>query len=111
MRASRMLRLARRWRAVIGRDQRAYRDSFVALVLSAITSLVAGVTLATTTDTLEELPGLLLLVPAALAVKGNVFGALGSRLGTSIHAGTFRLSPRLDSAVGQNIVAAMLLSW
>ena len=105
-----MLRLARRWRAVIGRDQRAYRDSFVALVLSAITSLVAGVTLATTTDTLEELPGLLLLVPAALAVKGNVFGALGSRLGTSIHAGTFRLSPRLDSAVGQNIVAAMLLS-
>ena len=105
-----MLRLARRWRGVIGRDQRAYRDSFVALVLSAITSLVAGVTLATTTDTLEELPGLLLLVPAALAVKGNVFGALGSRLGTSIHAGTFRLSPRLDSAVGQNIVAAMLLS-
>ncbi len=106
----RLLRLARRWRAVIGRDERAYRDSFVALVLSAITSLVAGVTLATTTDTLEELPGLLLLVPAALAVKGNVFGALGSRLGTSIHAGTFRLSPRLDSAVGQNIAAAMLLS-
>lgn len=106
----RLVRLARRWRAVIGRDERAYRDSFVALVLSAITSLVAGVTLATTTDTLEEVPGLLLLVPAALAVKGNVFGALGSRLGTSIHAGTFRLSPRLDSAVGQNIAAAMLLS-
>ena len=106
----RLLRFARRWRAVIGKDQRAYRDSFVALVLSAVTSLVAGVTLATTTDTLEELPGLLLLVPAALAVKGNVFGALGSRLGTSIHAGTFRLSPRRDSAVGQNIAAAMLLS-
>lgn len=78
--------------------------------MSAVTSLVAGVTLATTTGTLEELPGLLLLVPAALAVKGNVFGALGSRFGTSIHAGTFRLSPRLDSAVGENIAAAMLLS-
>ncbi len=106
----RLLRVARRWRAAIGRDQRAHRDSFVALVVSAVTSLVAGVTLATTTDTLEELPGLLLLVPAALAVKGNVFGALGSRFGTSIHAGTFRLSPRLDSAVGENIAAAMLLS-
>ncbi len=106
----RFLRVARRWRAVIGRDRRAHRDSFVALVVSAVTSLVAGVTLATTTDTLEELPGLLLLVPAALAVKGNVFGALGSRFGTSIHAGTFRLSPRLDSAVGENITAAMLLS-
>ena len=106
----RFLRVARRWRAVIGRDQRAHRDSFVALVVSAVTSLVAGVTLATTTDTLEELPGLLLLVPAALAVKGNVFGALGSRFGTSIHAGTFRLSPRLDTVVGENIAAAMLLS-
>lgn len=106
----RFVRVARRWRAVIGRDRRAHRDSFVALVVSAVTSLVAGVTLATTTDTLEELPGLLLLVPAALAVKGNVFGALGSRFGTSIHAGTFRLSGRLDTAVGENIAAAMLLS-
>ena len=79
-------------------------------MVSGVTSLVAGVTLATTTDTLEELPGLLLLVPAALAVKGNVFGALGSRFGTSIHAGTFRLNLRLDTPVGENIAAAMLLN-
>lgn len=106
----RFARVARRWRAGIARDQRAHRDSFVALVVSGVTSLVAGVTLATTTDTLEELPGLLLLVPAALAVKGNVFGALGSRFGTSIHAGTFRLNLRLDTPVGENIAAAMLLN-
>jgi mgtE-like transporter len=79
-------------------------------MIAGVTSLVAGVTLAVTTDTLQELPGLLLLVPAALAVKGNVFGALGSRLGTSIHAGTFRLSARLDTVVGANLAAAMLLS-
>lgn len=95
---------------MVGGDLRAYRDSFVALLLATVTSLVAGVTLAATTDTLEELPGLLLLVPAALAVKGNVFGALGSRLGTSIHTGTFRLSARLDTVVGQNTAAALLLS-
>lgn len=97
-------------RALTGGDSRAYRDSLVALIIAGITSLVAGVTLALTTGTLEELPGLLLLVPAALAVKGNVFGALGSRLGTSIHAGTFRLSARLDTIVGANIAAALLLS-
>ncbi len=96
--------------ALIGGDPRAYRDSLVALAIAALTSLVAGVTLAATTDTLEELPGLLLLVPASLAGKGNVFGTLGSRLGTSIHAGTFRLSGRLDSVVGSNVAAAMLLS-
>ena len=84
--------------------------AFVALFVAVIASLVAGITLATTTDTLEELPGLLLLVPAALAVKGNIFGALGSRLGTSIHTGVFQFSPRLDTVVGQNTAAALILS-
>jgi mgtE-like transporter len=78
--------------------------------VAVVASLVAGITLAATTDKLEELPGLLLMVPAVLAVKGNIFGALGSRLGTSIHTGVFRLSPRLDTVVGQNTTAAMLLS-
>lgn len=94
----------------MGDSPAAYRDSLIALLAALVASLVAGVTLAATTDTLTELPGLLLLVPAALAVKGNVFGALGSRLGTSIHAGVFRLSPRLDTVVGQNTAAAMVLS-
>jgi len=56
------------------------------------------------------LPGLIVLVPAAIGMRGNVFGALGSRLGTMIHAGTFRLSARVDTEVGQNMAAAMLSS-
>ncbi len=100
----------RLWKALIGGDPAAYRDSLIALLVAVVASLVAGVTLASTTDKLEELPGLLLMVPAVLAVKGNIFGALGSRLGTSIHTGVFRLSPRLDTVVGQNTAAAMLLS-
>lgn len=95
---------------LVGGDPAAYRDALVALILAVLASLVAGITLATTTDTLEELPGLLLLVPAALAVKGNIFGALGSRLGTSIHTGAFQLSPRVGTVVGQNTIAALVLS-
>lgn len=93
-----------------GGDPAAYRDSLLALMVASITSLVAGLTLAATSGTLEDLPGLLLLVPAALAVKGNIFGALGSRLGTSIHAGSFRLTASADSVVGQNTGAAMALT-
>jgi len=101
---------AARLAPLIGGDFIAYRDAFLAFLVAIAASLVAGVTLATTTDTLEDLPGLLLLVPAALAVKGNIFGALGSRLGTSIHSGAFQISSRLDSVVGQNAVASMVLS-
>ncbi len=99
-------RAGARW----ARDLLAVRSAFGALVMAAIASLVAGLILASITDTLEELPGLLLLVPAAIAVKGNIFGALGSRLGTAIHAGTFRLSRRRDSVMAQNAVASVTLS-
>ena len=93
-----------------GRDLLAVRSAFGALVIAAVASLVAGLTLAAITDTLEELPGLLLLVPAAIAVKGNIFGALGSRLGTGIHAGTFRLSSGRESVMMQNAAGSVVLS-
>lgn len=70
-----------------------FRGVFVALLAASLASLVAGFTLASISGSLlEQLPGLLILVPAAIAVQGNIFGALGSRLGTSIHMGTFGLS-------------------
>jgi mgtE-like transporter len=62
------------------------------------------------TGTLERNPGLLVLVPAAIGMRGNIFGALGSRLATSIHAGTFRMSRRADALVTQNVLASGVLS-
>jgi mgtE-like transporter len=43
-------------------------------------------------------------------MRGNIFGALGSRLSTSIHTGTFGLSRRSDTVVGQNVLAAVVLT-
>ena len=96
--------------AAIARDPSAIRQSAAALGLASLGSLVAGLTLGAITDTLDELPGLLLLVPAAIGMRGNVFGALGSRLGTAIHTGTFTISRRADTVVGQNVLAAISLS-
>lgn len=100
----------RRVRAILGQDIVAVRQSLSALAVASAFAVVAGVVLAGVTDRLEELPGLLLLVPAAIALRGNVFGALGSRLGTAIHTGTFQLHVRRDTLVGQNVLAAALLS-
>lgn len=107
----------RRWRRALDRvailrgpGADAARQSLVALVLNSTTSLVAGAVLGAITGTLERLPGLLVLVPAAIGLRGNVFSALGNRLSTSIHAGTFRVSFRVDTLLGQNIAAAMALT-
>ena len=97
-------------RGFLGPDSIGVRQSLLALVISSLTATMAGALLAGITGTLEKLPGLLVLVPAAIGMRGNIFGALGSRLSTSIHAGTFRLSRRFDTIVGQNILAASILS-
>ena len=95
---------------LLGPDPRGVRQSLVALCILAVTSVVAGVVLGRSHERLAELPGLLLLVPAAIALPGKIFGALGSRLGTAIHTGTFRLSLRSSSVVGQNVWASMVLT-
>ena len=103
-------RVGARFVAFLRADFAGVRAGFVALLISSGGDLVTGLTLASITHTLELLPGLIVLVPAAIGMRGNVFGALGSRLGTQIHAGTFRLSRRIDTPVGQNMAAAMVSS-
>ena len=109
--------MLRSWRAVLARlrallrsDTAAVRAGFVALLISSGGDLLAGLVLGSITGTLDALPGLLVLVPAAIGMRGNVFGALGSRLGTAIHTGTFHLSRRRDTVVGQNLAAALAMS-
>src|SRR5258708_40002451 len=103
-------RIDARFVAFLRADISGVRAGFVALLISSGGDLVTGLTLASITHTLNLLPGLIILVPAAIGMRGNVFGALGSRLGTQIHAGTFRLSRRIDTPVGQNMAAAMVSS-
>lgn len=95
---------------LLGPDVAGARQSLLALLLNASTSLVAGAFLGAITGTLAEYPGLLLLVPAAIGLRGNVFGALGNRLSTSLHAGTLRFSARRDSLLVQNVLAALILT-
>jgi mgtE-like transporter len=104
------LRLGARLAALVRADPNGIRAGSVALLISTATGLVAGLTLGSVTGTLEQLPGLMILVPAAVGMRGNVFGALGSRLGTAAHTGTFRLSSRVDTLVGQNLASAVALS-
>ena len=102
--------LAARLRALLGADAAGVRQTLVAQSFNSSTSFVAGAFLGSITDTLGKYPGLLVLVPAAIGLRGNIFGAFGNRISTTIHAGTFRLSARRDTVLGQNIVATMVLT-
>jgi mgtE-like transporter len=86
------------------------RQGLVALALNSSTSLVAGAVLGSLTATFERRPGLLVLVPAAIGLRGNVFGSLGNRVSTSIHAGELQLRLRRSTVLGQNVLAAAALT-
>jgi mgtE-like transporter len=86
------------------------RQGLVALALNSSTSLLAGGVLGSLTHTFERYPGLLLLVPAAIGLRGNVFGSLGNRVSTSIHAGELQMRLRGSTVLGQNVMAAGALT-
>ncbi len=105
------LALGRRLVDLLGPTGEAMRQSLAALVFNSFTSLVAGAVLGSITHTFEMLPGLLVMVPAAIGLRGNIFGALGNRISTSIHTGTFRLSYKRESVLGQNVLVSLSLTF
>jgi mgtE-like transporter len=94
------------WRA----EQRTLRQGFVALFVSSGGDLLAGLTLSFMSDQLKAIPGLFLLIPAAIGMRGNIFGALGSRLGTGIHTGQFEVTRDPDGFLPQNVLASTYLT-
>jgi mgtE-like transporter len=92
------------WRA----ERHTLGQGLVALVLSTAAGFVAGLTLAHLTDRLDRLPGLLVLIPAAVGMRGTIFGAIGARLGTPSAAGLFEASLRRDGVLCRNAEVAVL---
>jgi mgtE-like transporter len=94
------------WRAESG----TLRQGAVALSLSTLAGFVAGFALASIAGTLEDLPGLIILIPAAVGVRGAISGAMGARLGTSTHAGTFEVTRDRTGVLAQNVRAGTVLT-
>jgi mgtE-like transporter len=101
---------ARNLWATLRAERRTLRQGLVALVLSTAASFVAGLTLGSITGTLNLLPGLLVLIPASVGMRGTIFGAIGARLGTGIHAGLFEPTLRRTSLLGRNVEVGLLSS-
>lgn len=95
------------WRA----EQRTLRQGLAALAVSTLAAFVAGLTLAHVTGTLEELPGLIVLIPAAVGMKGTIFGAIGARLGTANVAGVLEPTLRRGGVLHRNVYVAIVTTF
>lgn len=96
--------------ALLRTDPVGVRLGMVSLLIGTLAGLVAGLVLGSITGRLIELPGLIVLVPAAVGLRGNIYGALSSRLNTIAQLGEYKFSLNKSSSVGSNMYASVLLS-
>lgn len=97
-------------RAYWAQEARSIRTGSTALALGLGATLIAGIVLASSEEQLEAVPGLLALIPAAIGMRGAIFGALGSRLATGILTGEFDRQLSRTSYLGRQVEAATVLS-
>ena len=86
------------------------RQGVTALTICVTVTLFAGIILGAMEGVLAETPGLLVLVPSAIGMRGAIFGALAARLGTGMLTGQFTTSLQRGSFTAANVEAALLLS-
>lgn len=91
-------------------ERHTIRQGFLAVLVASLTSLIAGLALAGMQTRIGEVTGLFVLIPVSIGMRGNIFGALAARLGTSIHSGLFEVSGDRDGILYQNVYAATLLT-
>ncbi|WP_400259665.1 magnesium transporter [Candidatus Methanomassiliicoccus intestinalis] len=97
-------------RSFFFRNKTVFSLGFVSILISSLVGLVSGVTLGYMTDLLAIVPALMLLITPAIGVRGSIFGAVGSRLGTAVHMGTFELSFKKGSVLRQNVETSIILT-
>ncbi len=90
------------------------KESLIALLICAIGDLCAGIILGKMTFFLETFPGLLVVIPGAIGMRGNIFGSFASRLSTNLHIGIispeFEFSEQLNYNIFASFVLTMVLS-
>lgn len=98
-------------RSYWAQESRSIRTGASALGIGLVATIIAGVVLMSAESRLEGIPGLLALIPAAIGMRGSIFGSLGSRLSTGIMTGEFEPDLRRRSYLGRQIEAATVLSF
>jgi mgtE-like transporter len=87
------------------------KQSLPLIVLCGLGAIVAGSTLGVMIDLFRDIPGLIVVIPAIIALRGNISTALGSRLGSAYHLGIIDAENLWNEEFKQNIIGSLVLSF
>jgi mgtE-like transporter len=89
------------------------REALPFELIYTVGGVFAGIILVRMIDQIEMIPGLLVLVPAILGMRGNISCTLGSRLGSAIHLGLIdkiERNPELINNVAGSLTLSLIMS-
>ncbi|WP_297468311.1 magnesium transporter [Thermococcus sp.] len=90
--------------------QSAFKVSLPSLIVSLVIGFFGGTFLGKYLDRIRrDYPGLLVILPGMMGLRGNVFSSMASRFSTMLYLGELKPSVK-DRKVLENVVIAMLLS-
>jgi mgtE-like transporter len=87
------------------------KQSLPLIIFCGMGAIVAGSTLGVMIDIIREIPGLIVVIPAIIAMRGNISTAFGSRLGSAYHLGVINADDLWNDELIQNILGSLILSF
>ncbi len=87
------------------------KQSLPLLVVCGLGGILAGSTLSNMGAILKNIPGLLVAIPAVIAMRGNISTAFGSRIGSAYHLGVIDSDNLFNDELKQNILGTLVLSF
>jgi mgtE-like transporter len=79
-------------------------------IISVTGGLVAGIILAFATGQIALVPGLFILLPGFLEMRGNISGTLAARLGSGLWTGLVKPRVRRNRVMRGNLIADVFLA-
>ena len=81
-----------------------------ALLASAVALSIAGIYLGSVRELLGLIPGLMVLLPSIINMRGSIAGVFASRLSSSMHLGEFSIDFEEGTVLGDNIRASLVVT-
>ncbi|WP_406661364.1 magnesium transporter [Methanolobus sp. ZRKC3] len=96
-----------------GSIQSILREALPFELIATLGGVVSGIILSRMTGELQMIPGLIVIAPAVLGMRGNISCTLGSRLGSAIHMGLITKienNPELTNNVAGSLLLSLMMS-
>lgn len=87
-----------------------FKEIFSAELISIIGSLITGIFLAVYTDKIFLIPGMLILLPGFLEMRGNISGTLSSRISSGLFLKVIKKEKMNTPLIWANILASSILA-